>query len=288
MLLDYLVIGHATRDLKGSIERLGGTAAYAARTARSLGCRVGVVTSVDAHLDLGEHLEEILITRLAAPTSTTFENVYTEVGRQQVLHSVAGPLGPAAIPTHWDAKLVHIGPVAQECDPALVHAFPRAFVGVTPQGWMRQWDETGSVRRCPWEQARLVLPYTDAVVLSEEDLGGGSSVLDDYARETRCLAVTQGAGGCTVYANGDIRHFPAPRVDEVDPTGAGDVFAAAFFYALRHGHDAWTAARFANCVAAQSVTRPGLLGTPREPESAHFRRVTLMGEGDDGHRLCAG
>ncbi len=286
--LDYLVIGHVTRDLAGSSFTLGGTAAYAAHTARALGCRVGVVTSVDADLDLSEALNDVLIARRLAQTSTTFENIYTGSGRRQVIHTVASPLGLEAVPSDWQARLVHIGPVARECDPTLASSFGETFVGMTPQGWMRQWDDAGYVGRRRWEEAGRLLPHADAVVLSEEDVGGDRSVAAEYAHQTRCLALTQGAAGCTVFAHGDVRHFPAPRVDEVDSTGAGDVFAASLFYALQRGHDAWTAARFANCTAARSVARSGLFGTPLKGEVAHCRRATLRGKGDDVHHLRAG
>jgi sugar/nucleoside kinase (ribokinase family) len=286
--LDYLVIGHVTRDLVGSSFALGGTAVYAARTAQALGCQVGVVTSADPCLDLSEALNDVLIARRLAQTSTTFENIYTGSGRRQVIHSVASPLGLDAVPSEWQARLVHVGPVARECDPALVSSFEGTFVGVTPQGWMRQWDDAGYVDRRRWEKAGQVLPHADAVVLSEEDVGGDRSVVAEYVHRTRCLALTQGAAGCTVYADGDVRRFPAPRVDEVDSTGAGDVFATSLFYALQRGHDAWMAARFANCIAARSVTRSGLFGTPLKEEVTRCGRATLRSKEDDVHHLRAG
>lgn len=275
MSLDYLVIGHVTRDLKDSTFTLGGTAAFAARTARALGCRVGIVTSVGTDLDLSKALSDVMITRLLARTSTTFENVYTEAGRRQMIHDVADFLGLEAVPENWRGKIVHIGPVARECDPALTSRFEGAFVGVTPQGWMRQWDDAGYVSRRRWQDVGQVLPHADAVVLSEEDVGGDWSLVTEYASQTRRLVLTQGARGCTVYADGDVRHVSVPRVDEVDSTGAGDVFAASLFYALQREYDVWTAARFANCTAARSVTRSGLCGTPLEEEVAHCSRVAL-------------
>jgi sugar/nucleoside kinase (ribokinase family) len=52
----------------------------------------------------------------------------------------------------------------------------------------------------------------------------------------------------------------------VDATGAGDIFAAAFFVRLNQTRDPWEAARFATCLAAQSVTRVGLNGIPTREE----------------------
>ncbi|MGC9336037.1 MAG: PfkB family carbohydrate kinase [Anaerolineae bacterium] len=279
--LDYLVIGHATRDLRGSSFAVGGTATYAARTAWALGCRVGVITSTDADLDLDQALPDVLITRYLAPATTTFENIITDGKRQQRIHHVARPLVPAMAPDDWQAAIVHIGPVAQECHPALARAFGKAFVGVTPQGWMRQWDQTGQVRHGRWKGIEDVLPHADAVVLSLEDVRGNWDLAAEYAAQTPLLALTRGAEGCTIYADGEIRHFPAPRPVEEDSTGAGDVFAASFFYALQHGLapgrgcDPWTAARFANCVAAQSVARSGLSGTPSLEEAARCRQAAL-------------
>jgi sugar/nucleoside kinase (ribokinase family) len=300
--LDYLVIGHVTRDLKRASPAVGGTASYAARTARALGCRVGVITSTDADLDLGQALPDILIARFLAPATTTFENITADGGRRQMIHNVAQPLGPAMVPHDWQAAIVHIGPVARECHPALASAFGNAFVGLTPQGWMRQWDKSGQVSHCRWREAEGLLARADAVVLSLEDLGGNWDLAVEYATQTRLLVLTQGAGGCTVFAAGETHYFPALEVDEVDSTGAGDVFAASFFYAVERGskraggYDPRTAAHFANCLAGQSVTRSGLSSTPSAEEVAHCRRGTLSGhsaeplrDGEgDAHHLCVG
>ncbi len=286
--LDYVVVGHATRDLKNTSPEVGGTATYAARTAAMLGCRVGVVTSAGIDLDLGDALGDALIAHLPASETTTFENIYTNGQRRQIIHGTAEPLAPALVPKNWRTAIAHIGPVAQECDPALTRAFEGAFVGVTPQGWMRAWDETGQVTRRRWVEAQEVLPHADAVVLSEEDVGRDRTLVADYAAQTGILALTQGSAGCTVFARGDVRHFAPLSVVEVDSTGAGDIFAAAFFYALQRGHGPWLAARFANCIAARSVTRPGLSGTPRKGDVARCRQSILGDEVGGAHRLRTG
>jgi len=270
--LDYMVIGHVTRDLTNGAFTIGGTVSYAARTARALGCHVGVVTSASPDLDLGQVMDGVLVSRFPAATTTTFKNVYTTEGRRQILHSVAETLVPEMVPTDWAAAVVHLGPVARECDPALVNAFDDSFVGLTPQGWMRRWDQDGRVSCCQWEETEKLLARADAVVLSEEDVAGDEALAAQYAAQTRRLVLTRGAAGCTVYADDQCRHFPAPTAREVNPTGAGDVFAAAFFVWLQRGGDPWTAARFANCVAACSVTRAGLSGTPSPEEVARCKR----------------
>lgn len=272
--LDYLAIGHVTCDLVDDGFTIGGTVSYAARTAQALGCRVGIITSTSPNLDLSHALGNILIVRISATTTTTFENIYTPSGRCQMLHATAETLAPEMVPPDWTVAsngVVHLGPVAQECDPALVDAFGGAFVGLTPQGWMRCWNQTRQVSRCPWKEAGRLLARADAVVLSEEDVAGDETLVNQYAAQTRLLVLTQGASGCTVYTRGQSRHFPAPAVQEIDATGCGDIFAATFFFWLQRSGDPWAAARLANCVAARSVTRAGLDGTPTPDEVERCR-----------------
>jgi sugar/nucleoside kinase (ribokinase family) len=271
--LDYLVIGHVTRDVVDGTFTIGGTVSYAARTARALGCRVGVVTSASPDLDLRGVLDGVLVARFPAAATTTFQNSYTSRGRRQMLHSIAETLVPEMVPSHWRAGIIHLGPVAGECAPALVHAFGDALVGLTPQGWMRCWNEAGHVSGCRWKEADPLLARADAVVLSEEDVAGDEALVARYAARTRVLVVTQGQAGCSVYTAGQVRHLAAVPVQEVDPTGAGDIFAAAFFVWYRRGGDPWVAARFANCVAARSVTRVGLSGTPSREEVSRCKRA---------------
>jgi len=271
--LDYLAIGHATRDLVNGAFTIGGTVSYAARTAEAMGCRVGVVTSTGPELDLGQALGDIPVANAPAAATTTFENVYTGGERLQVLHAVAEPLTPEAAPSDWRAAIVHLGPVAHECDPALAHALEGAFLGLTPQGWMRRWDRGGRVSHCRWAEADELLPRADAVVISAEDLAGQELLAAQYAAQTRLLVLTRGAEGCTVYEGDQTRRFPAPTVREVDPTGSGDIFAAAFFVWLQGSGDPWAAARFANCVAARSVTREGLSGAPSPEEIGLCKRA---------------
>ena len=88
-------------------------------------------------------------------------------------------------------------------------------------------------------------------------------MIEHFARLVPVLVVTLGPEGCRVYAEVDVRRVPVTPVLESDPTGVGDIFAAAFFIRLcEAGGDPWEAARFATHVAAPSVTRSGLEGIP--------------------------
>jgi sugar/nucleoside kinase (ribokinase family) len=265
--VDYLVVGHASKDLTPQGATLGGTIAYAGLTAHALGLRVGVVTSAAEDLDLSA-LRDLQVHRVPAPVSTSFENAYTSEGRIQTLRSRAVSLDLSAVPAPWlSAPIVHLAPIAAEIDPELTAAFPASFLGLTPQGWMRRWDESGRVRLTGWEVTRQLLPVSSAVVLSLEDVLGDLRAAQAMAGHCRVLVITEGARGARVHAGGRWRSVPAPAAQEVDPTGAGDVFAAVFFVELHRNGDPWLAAAHANQVAAGSVTRRGLAGAPSAIEA---------------------
>jgi hypothetical protein len=264
--IDYLVVGHITVDQTPTGPRLGGTASYSALTACALGLRVGIVTAWAAEIPLGP-LADIPIASFPAEVSTQFENIQTPAGRIQYLRTIAPTLDYYHVPEPWrKASIVHLGPVAQEVTPGMVRHFPDSQLGVTPQGWLRAWHGDGRVYASEWPEASFVLQRADAAVISVEDVGGDEERIEEMASSCRILAVTEAHQGARLFWNGDVRRFRAPQVDELDPTGAGDVFATAFFTRLYTTRDPWEAARFAVQISAISVTRPGLAGAPTPEE----------------------
>ena len=139
-------------------------------------------------------------------------------------------------------------------------------MGVTPQGWLRKWDKEGLVSPGDWPESSEVLSKTGAAVLSIEDVDGNEDSIEAMATASRVLAVTEGPAGARLYWNGDLRRFHAPHFKEIDATGAGDIFAAAFFWRLYVTRDPWAAARFATHLASFSVSRRGLDGIPTQEE----------------------
>lgn len=288
---DFLVIGHVTKDLHpGGEYTLGGCATFASLTAQRLGLRAGIVTSASPDLleRLPEALPGVALHCIPAPESTTFENIYEHGHRHQYLRGRAAPLDLSAVPDAWrGARIVLLGPLAQEVAPALAAAFPGALLGATPQGWLRQWSSDGQVSPTAWTAAPTVLPHLHALILSREDLiahNGGNhqhdqieALLRAWAKMTPMLVLTEGAQGATLHVDGRARHFHSFPATEVDPTGAGDVFAAAFLIQYALAQDANAAMRFANCVASFAVEQPGAAGIPTPQQVAtrlRPRRVT--------------
>jgi sugar/nucleoside kinase (ribokinase family) len=239
--------------------------------------RVGVVTSMPEDFALLAPLADVQLTSLPADEPTTFENVYDSRGnRRQTLSGRAALLYAAAVPPGWRrASIVHLAPVIDEVPPELVTLFPNALLGVTPQGWMRIWDDRGSVRPYAWDDPEGVLEAATAVVFSMEDVACNEDRVNEYAARARLLVVTRGGDGCSVHWRDEWRHFSAPGVPVVDPTGAGDIFAAAYFYRLHVTRgDPYEAARFAVEIASASVTRAGLDAIPTPNDIRQATRTT--------------
>ncbi len=274
--VDYLLVGHVAADVTPTGFQLGGTVAYAGLTARALGLRVGIVTSAGEEAPL-EALDGIPLVNIPSGHSTIFENIKTENGRKQVLHHRAAPLMLEHIPQVWrSARIIHLAPIANEVDPAMAEKLSSSLLGVTPQGWLRGWDEKGQVGARAWEGSEQILQHAGAVMLSVEDVNRDLELVEEMARQTRILCLTEGEAGSVLHWNGDRRRFRPLKIREVDATGAGDIYAAAFLIRLYHTRDPWEAARFATQLAARSVARIGLNGIPtlREIEECLMEVLT--------------
>jgi 1D-myo-inositol 3-kinase len=271
-MLDYLAVGHVTQDQWPEGPTPGGTVTYASRTARAFVQRVGVLTAAAPDLDVALTFPDIEVTRLDTAITTQFQNVYSASGRLQIVL----PCPITLMPNHLTdamrrSRIAHLAPVCNEINADVSAAFSAStFIGITPQGWMRRWDAQGHVtsRASNWVDAPFVLARASAVVISIDDVAGDWDMACAWAAQTKLLVVTQGALGCTAYTGGMTLHVPAPVVHEAEPTGAGDVFAATLFVALQRGDSLQDACALANCIAAQSVTRPRLNGIPTSADIA--------------------
>ena len=282
---EFLTIGHATRDLlPDGGWRLGGTVTFAALTAQRLGRRAAVVTSGprDVIEALRQLAPDVLIASVHASDATTFENIYQGRTRSQYLRGRATPLTLEHVPIAWRfAPVVLLAPLAQEVDPQLVAAFPRSLVAATPQGWLRRWNDNSFVMPGALDAAvEAALPSLGALILSREDLllppghealgrtpDEADAQIATWARVIPIVAVTRGADGAVLLRQGaEPEVFAGYPIREVDPTGAGDVFAAAFLCHLQATGDSRAATDFANRVAALSVEHEGASGIPTQDE----------------------
>jgi len=264
---EYVVIGHITKDNTPTGPILGGTPSYAGLTAHQLGRRTAIVTSYGPDAPSLTALNGIEMKVASAEQSTTFENIYVEGVRFQKWHASATPLALEHVPPAWhNAPIIHLSPMGQELSPGMCSHFPNSLVCVTIQGWLRGQDDDDNVIYQPHPDLDASLGCIDILVMSLADVKGDRAAADYLLTSVKIGVETLGPQGCRVYHNGEVVHVPVQSEREVDPTGAGDIFAAAFFIHYRDTGDVIQAARFANTCGALSVRQVGIAGVPRLAE----------------------
>ena len=239
----------------------GGPALYAARCAHALGARVTLVTHLTPNYDR-EVLAGLEVVALGARSVPLFANTYTNGQRSQLLLARGARFSEAdvcAIP-HGDGLIV--APAFREIAAVLMTA---GLEVVTLQGALRSVDAQHNViRRAtslfavqPWARPGVFAVFSvedtaaPEIIATAMTLGGATAVL------------THGAFGATVYrATGNPEHLPPIPAHEVDPTGAGDCFAAAFTVRMLSTGDEGEALRFAAAAGAIAVESVGLAALP--------------------------
>jgi ribokinase len=274
MPVRFLAIGHVARDeFEGEPTwRLGGTVLYTAAAAARLGARAAIVTRVGPNERAA--LEErcarlgIELHALAGEVTTTFGFRYEEGKRLMKLKARSRGLALSDVPRSLvDSEAVILGSVAHEIDRSLLGAFGDAASVVTAQGYLREWAADGSIHPRRWDDVAEVTATASAVVLSEEDVGGDLDEPRRWAslraggRQPTPVVVTLAERGSLVFVDRSETLVPAFHADRVlDPTGAGDAFAAGLAVGMAERRQLLEAVRFAHAVASFAVEAIGTEG----------------------------
>lgn len=101
---------------------------------------------------------------------------------------------------------------------------------------------------------------------------GSEQILDHGPAVVVCK---RGEAGSYVLSSREGFEVPADRVEVVDTTGAGDVYAAGFLAGLLKGRPLWDCAGLASRVASRSTTG---YGRERYPDGRSLRELGLGGQ----------
>jgi sugar/nucleoside kinase (ribokinase family) len=261
---DFVAIGHVTLDRFGETTRPGGSALYAAVTAHRLGLSVGLLTSHGDDFPLDVIPSKIEVVSVLADETTVFEHRHEPRGRVSHVRGVASPLTAADVPEDWrEAALTLLAPVVDEVDPMIATLFTDGAVGAAAQGWVRQVKPDGLVIPRPWQSPERLLQSVQALFLSREDILGQEAQVIEWFQRMPVGVLTADRAGALLFVNGE-RYEVQPRAarEEVDPTGAGDVFAATFLIQYQRDGDPWQAAAAAACAGSIAVEGEGWSAVP--------------------------
>jgi 1D-myo-inositol 3-kinase len=256
------VIGNLACDVvDGGSPRVGGGPYYAARGLRLLNRPAGIVTKL-AERDRDLLLPPLVtlgvpVTWRSAPSTARFGIRYEGEERRMSLDELGEPWTPQDVES-WaaralrDVEWVQVAPLAQG-------EFPPETLAALARGRRLLLDAQGLVRRAhvgPLELAPdadpAVLRHLAVLKLSEEEAMALVGGIDEAAlRDLGVpeIVVTLGSRGALVLADGRLTPAPTRPLEDVDPTGAGDAFAAGYVSARSSGHAPLAAARKANALA---------------------------------------
>jgi sugar/nucleoside kinase (ribokinase family) len=281
----FLAVGHVTWDRREGENVLGGSASYATLAALRLGWTAGCLTSASpADFEATQDLPGVAAFLQPASATTRFEHFYQEDGtREQFLLGRADPIELTPLPDAWrDPEVLLLCPVAGELEGSLAPAFVAGCVGAIAQGWLREVDRAGRVSPRDWAHPEHDLAGVHVLFLSEHDLPRGAEQARNFLDHVPIVACTRGWRGLTLHTRTGALEVPAYPRPEVDPTGAGDVFAAAFLLNYHETEDPLAAAVFGACAASCVVEGVGTasLGDRKEVLRRVAARELLLEEGE--------
>lgn len=283
-----LVAGHVTHDRYEEGFVAGGCAFYGAKVHRRLSGDTHLVTVVGEDFERDDEIAEFDATVERSGATTVFANYYPPgEPRIQLLETRAPEVTPELAPPEWlEADLVHLAPVLGEID---LLAWKRAagdgMLAINIQGWIKDAADTvepsrleqiqrrgvsGEARRVEqrlWKVSEEDLSGVDVACLGEEDVIDQPGLLDKLVSAVPVVAFTLGERGSRIYVDGEPTEVGIYETEAVDPTGAGDVFAAGFTHRLADGCDPIEAARFASACASIVVEEIGAHALTRLSEA---------------------
>ena len=108
--------------------------------------------------------------------------------------------------------------------------------------------------------------YVLGVAVFSDDDSPEEEQIADRAELCTVVIHTHGGQGRSVHVEGQWNHLSAFHTNEVDPTAAGDVFAAAYLIRFQESDNPLVAARFASVAASFCVEAEGVEGIPTRAE----------------------
>jgi sugar/nucleoside kinase (ribokinase family) len=126
----------------------------------------------------------------------------------------------------------------------------------------------------PWPEPAPVLARAQALFLSSDDVAGWETQALALYQDVPLGALTFAERGAVLFVNGEREVVPPAPATEVEPTGAGDVFAAAFLLRYNASGDPVEAASYAALAGALTVEAPGIVGVPTAERLAERWRAS--------------
>lgn len=267
MPLNTLLIGNLTIDnnyIKNTRFNVpGGGVYFTAKTLENLNAGTTIVSPYGADFPQ-KYLPKTAFIAAKPPFGKTllFKNIYKNGARVQTVENYEEYLhykwleNFKYITNNYD--LVIIAPVINNIGMGelikIREFLPSSFFCLLPQGLYRQIGKTGKITQIDREFTNGTIRNFDFISFSEQDFSHADEKARQWSKEGPMVAVTRNGKGASIYSRANRVDSPAFKVSKiVDPTGAGDVFAAGFTYAYLKNRQIEKALDFGQAAAALSL-----------------------------------
>lgn len=242
----FTVAGHITIDEvitnTESYHQLGGPPCFAASLGKTLGFDVEIITRIGEDLpDKYEPALEMLgisTRRSAGYQNTRFVLDYRYNPRRMRLPTICEPIHPKDVA---NSERLLLCPISGEINDQLMEEIDPSFIGLDPQGLLRNIDSDSNVIPKKWWNpkvlSKLDLLKTSSsehhLITGTTDIKKSLRKLTDHGVDT--AVITDGSNGSYVMTGAKLLHIPIYPVNLVDSTGAGDAFIAGLAAYLDEG-----------------------------------------------------
>jgi len=294
-MLRLVTLGHVTLDrIKTGRHRKtgwipGGPAVHTSLTATSLRARPHITSKVGT--DFGQRrirwlrqkgVDTRFLTVAKAPT-TKFEITYQNDRRRLRLLGRCDNLETLDLEQEIRIHCLHIAPVIGEIPETVAGWFAdrSMLVSLDPQGYLRKVGRNKLISERRWLDRSLLKKIGILKATSDElraMIGDNdSNALKRLKRMGPPICIhTRGSEGLDLLIPSGFFHIPAYRPEKVvDPTGAGDVFTAAFLLDFSRSGDAVWSACLGTAAASLKIEHMGP-GSIREPSKISERANELL------------
>lgn len=226
-------------------------------------------------------------------TGTAFVTYFSDGSRKFLFHvgkSAAGMVNPEDVDEDFvkDCSALHITGSSLTMSDSMREACYRAVELASENDTIISFDPNvreETIGGKPFDKiAEPILSKSDLLSPGTEELKIISGLESEETaakkmleRSVKCIAIKLGEKGCRIYTENQKIESAGFEIKEVDPTGAGDAFSAAFLVGWLENMEIEKLAKFANAVGAKAVSKQGPMeGVPyRENVEKMMERGSL-------------
>ena len=170
-----------------------------------------------------------------------------------------------------NARIIHIDSTNINNAMTAARIAREAGVPVSMDGCSKKADNTPNAQ---------LAAMADILIMNEQFpyYTSGKDSLEDAMKffadaGSRIVISTLGEKGCVALVNGELKKYPAYKVDAIDSTGAGDVFHGAFVAGYLRNYSLDECIRYASAVAAIKCLKiGGRDGIPNHRQTLEFMK----------------